>query len=216
MRGMWNVLERAGLVRNEGAEPAMEQPPAPGVAADTGPGLIQPAALEQVARMPLEKVYQAAGVPEAPYPAERLFRLIEGLKAMDESTRRQAIRAMDAADDSWTIDDPIRDASAKVAAIEAHASGMRTSLAMADRETQAEINRLGQQQESAVAEIMRQMKELEGLLSREIARAAQERATLEADLKAKVDDTTRELENLSRVAGEFRSLVAQFVPPTTN
>lgn len=216
MRGMWNVLERAGLVRNEGAEPAMEQPPAPSVAADPGPAVIQPAALDQVAGMPLEKVYQAAGVPEAPYPAERLLRLIEGLKAMDENTRRQAIRAMDAADDSWTIDDPIRDASAKVSAIEAHASGMRTSLALADRETQAEINRLGQQHESSVAEIMRQMKELEGLLSREIARAAQERATLEADLKAKVDDTTRELGNLSRVAGDLRSLVAQFVPPTTN
>jgi hypothetical protein len=216
MKGVWSVLERAGLVREEGgevpAEADMEPPAEPAAAPEPPPA----APIEAVSGLSLEQVYQAAGVPPAPYPAERLLRLIDGLKAMDEATRRQAIRAMDAADDSWTIEDPIRDAAAKVAALESHAANVRASLSRAESETQAEIARLGQQHESSVAEIMRQMKELEALLSREVARAAQERAGLESALKMKVEGTSRELGNLSRVAGDLRSLVSQFNPNPSN
>ena len=217
MKGMWNVLERAGLVRNEGAEPppdAVEQESPQAEAPAISLELVVP--LEQGAAMSLEQVYEAASVPKAPYPAERLLRLLEGLKAMDDGTRRQAIQAMDAADDTWTIDDPIRDAAAKVAAIESHAASVRAALAQAEQETRAQIERQQLQHKGAVADIMRQMSELEGLLSREIARGAQESATQEAALKAKVESTTRELAGLSRVAGELRSLVAQFSPNTTN
>lgn len=217
MKGVWSVLERAGLVREEGAEAAVDpatEPPADTAAA---PEPMPPAPpMEEVSGLSLEQVYQAAGVPHAPYPAERLLRLIDGLKAMDEGTRRQAIRAMDAADDTWTIEDPIRDAAAKVTALESHAATVRASLARAESETQAQIARLGQQHETAVADIMRQMKELEGLLSREVARAAQERAGLEAAIKAKVESTSRELGNLSRLAGDLRSLVSQFNPNHSN
>ena len=217
MKGVWSVLERAGLVREEGAEPAAHAAMEPADAAAMAPEPMPPAApMEEVSGLSLEEVYRAAGVPQAPYPAERLLRLIDGLKAMDESTRRQAIRAMDAADDSWTIEDPIRDAAAKVTALESHAANVRASLARAESETQAEIARLGQQHESSVAEIMRQMKELEALLSREVARAAQERAGLESAIKAKVESTSRELGNLSRLAGDLRSLVSQFNPNQSN
>jgi hypothetical protein len=214
MKGVWNVLERAGLVREEAGSARHESDTPPPAAAPEVPIPEAPvyAAVEDASGLSLEQVYEAAGVPGAPYPAERLLRLIDGLKAMDEATRRTAIRAMDAADDTWTIDDPIRDAAAKVTALESHAAGVRAALARAESETQAEIARLAQQHESSVAEIMRQMKELEGLLSREVARAAQERAGLESALKSKIENTSRELGNLSRVAGDLRSLVAQFNP----
>ncbi|MEO8023099.1 methyl-accepting chemotaxis protein [Polaromonas sp.] len=217
MKGVWNVLERAGLVRNEGGEPPpTDSPGHEELPTDVpfGDGTI--ASVEEIAGISLAQVYEAAAVPKAPYPAERLLRLLEGLKAMDDGTRRQAIQAMDAADDTWAIGDPIRDASAKVAAIESHASALRASIALAEQETRAEIARLRQQHEVSVVEIKRQMSELEGLLSREIARGTQESATLEAALQAQVERTTRELGSLSRVAGDFRSLVAQFSSNTTN
>jgi hypothetical protein len=218
MKGVWSVLERAGLVREEGSEVPNDITfeTAAGPAPLPEPEPVQAAPMEDVAGLSLEQVYQAAGVPAAPYPAERLLRLIDGLKAMDEGTRRQAIRAMDAADDSWTIEDPIRDAAAKVAALESHAANVRASLARTESDTQTEIARLAQQHESSVAEIMRQMKELEALLSREVARAAQERAGLESGLKSKIESTSRELGNLSRHAGDLRSLVSQFQPNPSN
>jgi hypothetical protein len=224
MKGIWNVLERAGLVRQEGdGVPAESQDTAPApvaaVAAAAEPITIEftsPAAPVGAAAMPLEEVYAAAAVARSPYPAERLLRLLDGLKAMDDGTRRQAIQAMDAADDSWTMADPIRDATAKVAALESHASSMRASLAQMERETLDEMARVRQKHDGAVADIKRQIADLEGLMAREIERGAQETAGMETALKAQVDATTRELGLLTRVVAEFRTLIAQFSPTPTN
>ena len=221
MKGMWNVLERAGLVRQEDDGTPVDGPGSPEVVPAPAAEAItieftSPAAPVGAAAMPLEEVYAAASVTRSPYPAERLLRLLDGLKAMDEGTRRQAIQAMDAADDTWTIADPIRDASAKVAALESHASAMRANLAQQERETRDEMARLRQKHEGAVADIKRQVADLEALMSREIERGAQEAARMEAALKTEVDATTRELGLLSRVVAEFRTLIAQFSSNPTN
>jgi hypothetical protein len=219
MKGMWNVLERAGLVRQEDEEPAAAgpTPAASGAGEPISIEILPPAIpVEALGALPLEQVYQAASVPPAPYPAERLLRLLDGLKAMDEVTRRQAIQAMDAADDSWSIDDPIRDAAAKVAALDAHAGAMRRALAQSEQDTRAEMDRLLKQHEGAVADIKRQIADLEALLSREIARATQEGAAMTAALQSQVESTGRELGTLSRIAGDFRSLIAQFSSPKTH
>lgn len=227
MKGMLDLLERAGLVRRVGetedasagvpvgeysadavpapAPPAPRTPPTPPAA----PATAAPAA-QDGAGMSLEQVFAAAGVPACAYPAERLLRLLDGLKAMDEPMRRQTIQAIDAADDSWTIEDPMRDAAAKVASIERYASTIRAGVAQAEQETQVRLRELTQRQESSVAEIRRQIADLEGLLAREIARGAQENAALEAALVAQRDSANRELADLSRAAAAFATLITQF------
>jgi len=225
MKGMMGLLERAGLVRQEGsgdaasavpsadaASPPPDDADAHGLTAmpsssplDGGP-VAQPAAGGQT----LEQVYEAAQVPPCAYPAERLLRLIGGLNAMDDALRRQTIHAIDAADESWTIDDPLRDASTKVAAIEQHASALRAGLGQAEQQAQSELGELRRRQEAAVAEIRRQIADLEGLLSREIARDAQESAAVEATLQAKKEAVSQELATLSRAAADFRGLIGQF------
>jgi hypothetical protein len=223
MKGMLDLLERAGLVqRVGGAEdvsaglPAAEHspdaiaaavPPAP--RAVPAPATPAPAAQDSTG-LSLEQVFAAAGVPVCAYPAERLLRLLDGLKAMDEPMRRQTIQAIDAADDSWTIEDPMRDAAAKVASIERHASTIRAGVAQAEQETQARLRELAQRQESSVTEIRRQIADLEGLLAREIARGAQENAALEAALVAQRESANRELAELSRAAAAFATLITQF------
>jgi hypothetical protein len=215
MKGMLDLLEKAGLVRRVGdvgdlppdttitSTTEAQQPP---TATPTAPV----AAVEATTGMTLEQVFAAANVPPCAYPAERLLRLLDGLKAMDEVTRRQTIQAIDAADDSWTIEDPMRDAAAKVASIERHASSIRAGVAQAEQETQARLRELVQRQESSVAEIRRQIADLDGLLAREIARGAQETAALEAALAAQRESANRELSNLSRAAAAFTGLIAQF------
>ncbi|MFZ5550959.1 MAG: methyl-accepting chemotaxis protein [Pseudomonadota bacterium] len=220
-----SLLERAGLVRQE------EEEGAEAVASDSGVGeqlpddsghapvqaapaqpldtLAEPAA----AGLTLEQIYATAQVPACSYPAERLLRLIAGLNAMDPALRRQTIQAIDAADESWTIDDPLRDAAAKVAAIEGHASALRAGLGQAEQQTQAHLGELRQRLDASVAEIRRQITDLEGLLAREITRGAQEAAALEGALQARKDSTSRELDGLQRAAGELQGLVAQFRSP---
>jgi hypothetical protein len=224
MKGMMSLLERAGLVRQEGAggdsapppEVLAASEPAPGQAdGDSGlPALPQASPEPAAPAMPdgqsLEQVYAAAQVPLCHYPAERLLRLVNGLNAMDDAMRRQTIQAIDAADESWTIDDPLGDAAAKVSAIEQHASGLRSGLGQAEQQAQAELTALRQRQEAAVAEVKRQIADLEGLLTREVTRGAQESASIEAALQARKEAVSQELAMLSRTAAEFRGLIGQF------
>jgi len=213
MKGMFNLLERAGLVSRveEGAsgEPEAEHSREPRQAAPPGePDAAQP--VDRPAGMSLDQIYESAKVPPCPYPAERLLRLIDGLKAMDAATRRQTIHALDAADDTWSLDDPKRDAAAKVAAIERHAASIRAAVAHDQQQTQAGLQDVAQRQETTVAEIRRQIAELEGLLSREIARGAQETAQLEAAHQSRRDDANRELAQLAQAAQALTGLIAQF------
>lgn len=223
MKGMMNLLERAGLVQREDEalvpdavqapiEPKQEQdvPLASWLDPDGKGTPVGNVPLAEVSGLSLEQIYTQAGVAAANYPAERFLRLLDGLRAMDEAIRRQVISAMDAADDTWTIADPLHDASLKIAAIETHCATLRAGLTMAEQETQVALSGVQQRQESSVSEIRRQITELEALLARELARGAQESATLAAALQSKKEGAQRELEQLTRSADEFQSLVAQF------
>lgn len=222
MKGMMSLLERAGLVRQDGADDSTPLPeelaasePAPGDAGGEGTPPLPaadsvPAAPGAQDGQSLEQVYAAAQVPACHYPAERLLRLVNGLNAMEEAMRRQTIQAIDAADESWTIDDPLGDAAAKVTAIEQHASALRAGLGQAEQQAQAELTALRQRQEAAVAEVKRQIADLEGLLTREVTRGAQESAAIEAALQSRKEAVSQELAMLSRTAAEFRGLIGQF------
>ncbi|MEK8034372.1 methyl-accepting chemotaxis protein [Ideonella sp. DXS29W] len=216
-----SLLERAGLVRQDGPaddtaapEPVAESSPAPdapGLPESSPPGPRASAAgIVAAEGQSLDQVYAAANVPPCHYPAERLLRLVAGLNAMDEAMRRQTIHAIDAADESWTIDDPLTDAAAKVSAIEQHASGLRAGLGEAEQQAQAELAALRQRQEAAVAEVKRQISDLEALLTREVTRGAQEAAAVESALQARKEAVTQELAMLSRTAADLRGLIAQF------
>ena len=117
MKGIVNFLEKAGLVTmDEPVEPAVAEPES-GAAVDFSLGPTSAdAVLTAGDSTPLnfDDIYANAGVSPSAYPAERLLRLVDGLSAMDQATRLMAIKAMDAADESWTIDDPLADAAAKV------------------------------------------------------------------------------------------------------
>ena len=209
MVGFLDVLERTGFLKQAPDAASAETVVEP--ATPTAP----PVPVEESSGMTISQVYEAAGVPAAVYPAERLLRLLAGLKEMDPATRLTAIKAMDAADDSWSIDDPMRDAGLKAAALEAHANTIRAGIAQAEQETQAGLATSKERHEAAQANIRRQLDELNGLLAREIARGTQDGVALEAALQGKKEHATRELARLANAAGELRGLMAQFNVKTT-
>jgi ABC-type transporter Mla subunit MlaD len=218
---MMSLLEKAGLVRRDeeaadpGAETAYsaEAPPEdPPEAAPAEPAL----PIAESTAMSLEDVYAAAAIPPSPYPAERLMRLIDGLKEMSDDMRRRTIEAIDAADDSWTIADPLRDARAKIAAIDRHLGTIRAGIAQAETEAGARIEATRQRSDGSIADIRRQIAELEGLLAREVARGAEELAAIESTLRTSKDGAHREIDGLSRAAGALQGLVSQFDGTTNN
>ena len=217
MKGMMDFLEKAGLVTkdapavatapaNAGDEPALPQTGAQSPAAPLGSGAV----------LDFEPIYAHAGIAPALYPAERLLRLLDGLSAMDEATRRMAIQAMDAADESWSIDDPLADAAAKAQALAAHAEQLRQSLQALQAESQQKLQAIAARQEQVVGDIRQQIAELEALVSRELARSAQETAAQEANLKAAQDQAARELHELGLVRQRLLGLSTQFSSPAAS
>lgn len=229
MKGILSFLEKAGLVTTD-APPLEQAPvldlgstvPAPSAAptastdptANTNPATPLPAHSEGPL-LQLDDIYAREGVSPSAYPAERLLRLLGGLSAMDEATRQMAIRAMDAADESWTIADPLADAAAKVTALAAHAGRLESNLQQIERETQARLDAVNARQAQVVGEIQKQMAELEALLSRETARAAEETAAHEAALKAARERTAREIETITQASAQLQGLSVQFGAPAS-
>lgn len=213
MKGMLDFLEKAGLVRKD--EPA--EPAAAVSASRTAPEPAPPSAsmtdstaAGTDALADLDRIYANAGIAPSRYPAERLLRLLDGLSAMDEATRLMAIKAMDAADESWSIEDPLADASVKVNALTAHAEQLQLNLQALEIESRAGLDAIAARQAQAVGDIRKQITELEALVSRELTRAAQETARQEAILNAAKDQTARELGAIAGISQRLQGLSAQF------
>ncbi|MDP3650849.1 MAG: methyl-accepting chemotaxis protein [Rhodoferax sp.] len=223
MKGMLDFLEKAGLVRKD-LPPEPTAPLSP-TTDSTGlsPDLVAPNASTAASAPPsagaplnLDEIYANGGVPPSLYPAERLLRLVDGLSAMDEATRLMAIQAMDAADESWSIEDPLSDAAAKVNALTAHSQQLQLNLQALEAESQTRLNAVAARQEQVVGDIRKQIAELESLVSRELARAAQETATQQAQLNAAKDQTARQLGEITQLSQRLQGLTQQFGVPSTS
>jgi hypothetical protein len=129
---------------------------------------------------------------------------------MDEATRLMAIKAMDAADESWTLADPLSDAAAKVAALTAHGEGLTLKLQQMQVHTQSQLDSVLTRQEKVVGDIRKQISELEALAARELARAEQETAAQQASLQAARDLTAAELAVIAQASARLQSLASQF------
>lgn len=216
MKGMLDFLEKAGLVKKDApAQPGSGVSPS-ARSATPGPERQTPVPdVGQAEPLKLNEIYANAGIGDSVYPAERLLRLVEGLNAMDEATRLMAIKAMDAADESWTIDDPLADAAAKVKALAAHGEHIQLNTQALESESQARLDAVAARREQVVGDIRKQITELEALVSRELTRAAQETATQEARLKAAQGQTARELDEIARTSQRLQGLSMQFGAPAT-
>jgi hypothetical protein len=223
MKGMLDFLEKAGLVKKDTpAEPTAPEIDIPhrestGAARDNTVTVaskqLAPAAGQP---LQLDMIYANQGVSPSLYPAERLLRLVDGLSAMDEATRQMAIQAMDAADESWTIDDPLADAAAKVHALTEHSMSLTAQLQQLELQTQAQLDAITSRQEKVVGDIRKQIAELEGLVARELGRSAQETVTQEAELKAARDQVAQDLAEVARVSQRLQGLASQFGASKTN
>ncbi len=225
MKGMLDFLEKAGLVKRDDPAVSAEidiaptvpdaNPPASATALPLATASADPAT-SVATSLNLDEIYAAHGVGPALYPAERLLRLVDGLSAMDEATRLMAIKAMDAADESWTIDDPLADADSKVKALKAHSQAIAANLQLLEQETQAHLDAMTKRQDKVVGDIRQQIAELEGLVARELNRTAEETATQEANLKAAREQIARDLADVTQVSQRLQSLSSQFGTPKTS
>ncbi len=224
MKGMLDFLEKAGLVKKDPTEDAAASSTSLSDSGITRPVVeLSPGAVPQASTqtlgpgvsLNLDSIYVDGGVAPSMYPAERLLRLLDGLSAMDAATRLMAVRAMDAADESWSIEDPLADAAAKAQALAAYAAQLQANLQALQSQTQTRVDAIAARQEQVVSDIRKQIAELEALVSREISRAAADTATQQAELKAAQDQAARELAEIALNSHRLLSLSDQFCANTS-
>ncbi len=191
-------------------------PPLPDAGATTAtpsaslPPPIEYAASDVAEGKSFDDIFKSAQIPDSPFPAERLLRLLDGLRAMDEATRKAAVHAMDAADDNWTIDDSVIDAQRKIAALEDYQKALESQLTANQQQVIAEVADLKEAEERAVTEIRKQIAEMERLLAREIQKTAEQITNLEAGQKTAQDGCEREAKRLQAEIERLREIPAQF------
>ncbi|SFZ76479.1 hypothetical protein [Chitinimonas taiwanensis] len=158
---------------------------------------------------PLETIYAGAGLPASNFPAERLLKVLDGLRAMDAVHQRAAVAAMDAADDSWQIEDVLADAARKVKALHVHVSRLGTALAAVQEQEKRQKAKLNQDYEAlrqSIAEQMAQLQEAAQLAAGEHANALN---ALEAKTLAAVGASQREQRRLQQEIERLEALGRQ-------
>lgn len=161
---------------------------------------------------PFEAIYQEQGLPSSPFPAERLLKVLDGLAALDPAARRTAVQALDAADDSWAIEDSLLDAERKTRAL----MSFRGQVEERTRARLAEAKALSEERErthaEAVARIRQQIADLEGLLTRETERAASDQAELQALAREAKALCARELARIDQEIQRLGKIRTMFGP----
>lgn len=228
MRRLLRALERAGLVEVDegkpaldeesgiGFEPATDPEPEPATAPKLAPApevdgdrREPPASVEA---RPFAEIYAEHNLPQSPFPAERLLRVLDGLNALEPSARKTAVVALDAADDAWTVDDSLLDAERKLRALDTYRTQVEQQTRSLLAETKAAAEAREQRQQDTVARIRQQIADLEGLLEREFARASQDQAELSAAARASKEACARELARIDEEAAQLRRIAEIFAP----
>jgi hypothetical protein len=181
--------------------------PAPPPLPDLPPGPLPAGGLS------FEQLYREAQVPESPFPAEKLLKLLDGLRAMDLATRKAAVTAMDAADDAWTVDDAVVDAERKCRALRAGAERLNANLARSEEQSRKELAALDDYAQKAADTIRKQIAELEQLLQQELESAAQKKAQAQADLHLQREATAREHARLQQEIARLSEIATIFAAP---
>ncbi len=139
-----------------------------------------------------QEIYAAAGIEDSPYPAEQMLKLLDGLKAMAPKERKMAVMAMDAADDRWTIADPVLDAQRKIATLRTETQRLDAFKAQAESQAAADLQSQETYKKEASSTIRQQISELEELLEQELLKVADEKASIHARLQAARSAVVRE------------------------
>lgn len=161
----------------------------------------------------LSALYAEANIPPCPFPAEKLNRLLEGLKAMDPAMRHAAVMAMDAADDAWSIVDPLQDAQRKVAALQRAKGEIAAIVGASEAQAERDLKAADAYQAEATEKIRAQITELETLLQEELTSVANRRATSQSKLQATREAAAREAARLDQEISALNSLLVAFAPP---
>jgi Flp pilus assembly secretin CpaC len=141
------------------------------------------------------------------------LKLVDGLRALDPATRRAAIMAMDVADETWSMEQVLADADAKVAALRGHQRQMQGTADAVVQSNRERIVALESSRDGRVAELRQQIAALEAQIQDAIGTTAADVAKLQSESESNKAALLRETQRIDAHILNLDELVAQFRPP---
>lgn len=155
-------------------------------------------------------IYGRQGVAEAQFPVERLLKLVDGLRALDPTTRRAAITAMDVADETWSMADVLADADAKMAALRGHQRQMQGAADGVVQANRERVAALESSRDGRLAELRQQIAALEAQIQEAVGSTAADVAKLQSESESNKAALLRETQRIDAHILNLEELVAQF------
>jgi hypothetical protein len=159
---------------------------------------------------PFEEIYAAAGVPVSPYPVEKLLAVVTGLSAMPEPQIRMCVTAMDAADESWTIEDPVADARIKIDVLKAEKQQLLDVVAAVEADGKNEIIAADTHLAETAAFIKEQIDQLQAQLHEQMDATSAAKASIDASIRAAREACARESLRLESEIGRLNRVPNTF------
>jgi DNA repair exonuclease SbcCD ATPase subunit len=152
----------------------------------------------------------ASGVPDSPFPVEKLLKMLDGLQALPVASRKAAVLALDSADDNWSIADVILDAQRKTRALREEQARLDSHLSATDAQAQADIASAEAYLEQATATIREQIAELETMLQQEVQQVATQKAEITHTLQSSRDAAARQRARLDNEIARIAKIPLTF------
>ena len=155
-------------------------------------------------------IYTEAGVPAATFPIEKLAKVVEGLNQLDPTTKKTAVAAMDAADDTWNITDVIADGNAKIAALRAYLGDINGCEAAINAEINDRVNANQERKTKRLEDIDAQIAKLTAEREAAITEASTQSTNLRAQGAAASEAAERERTRINAAIKGHEGLVVLF------
>jgi hypothetical protein len=176
----------------------------PGGAVPAVTGASGSSLMEQTA----EDVFRERGVKDTPSSALRVLKLIAGLSMFPREQQAAMIRAMDAADDSWSEAEVVKDAQQRQGVLRSHLSRLQQERAQRSQALAHDIELTKKNGAEVLAELDKRIAELYARREQEAGSTATSVAKLEQQQKELDAQETRARQGVAQVIQALASLLS--------
>jgi hypothetical protein len=182
------IAELEGSVAADGGAPPPLPPPS------------LPADTLAVLEMTPDEIYAANGLADGPSSSPRVAKMLAGLAAFPPAQQLAMLRALDAADDTWSEDEVLADARTRQGALRQHLQDIERARAERLQSLEQKTRETQETRQATLAEIDAQIAELTKLRDQAVSESASALADLE-----------RQKQDVELAADKSRKAINEFV-----
>ncbi|WP_428263603.1 hypothetical protein [Haliangium sp.] len=184
-----------------GQDPSATPPPVPSQAAAEGSSL---------AGMTADQVFTTAGLVDGPNSAQRVLKLIAGLTMFPREQQVVMVRAMDAADDSWSEPAVLEDARRRQLVLRQHLQALADERAAQVARIREQIETTRSEGQAIAADIDRRIAELQQKREEAIVTTTTAVDELEQQIRATEGTADKSTQGINGVVDALSNLINFF------